>query len=83
MKPDQWNKEWVYHIFKGALIKSGAGMLDFQRESPGSNWPFVRVSKFRHFRSHTTPQFTQVYLAIDSGGKVSDLVFAHNTLLHD
>ena len=50
------------------------------RESPGSN-PLATVSKFGHFRYlHYVSVNSAVneYLAIDSGGNVSDLVFARN-----
>ena len=39
------------------------------RESPGSNTPFATVSKFGHFHSLSC---TNEYLAIDSGGNVSE-----------
>ena len=43
------------------------------RESPGSNTPFA-TAKFGHFRSpHAAPVHSAVYLAIDSGGNVSEV----------
>ena len=53
--------------------------------SPGSNRSLSTVSKIGHFRSrHWRPcslSCINEYLAIDSGGNVSDLVVAHNCCL--
>ena len=53
------------------------------RESPVLNPPFATISKFGHFCSlHDAPVHSELcineYLAIDSGGNVSGIVFALN-----
>ena len=53
-----------------------------QSSEPGFESPFATISKIGHFRSlHWRPSSLSCineYLAIDSGGNVSDLVFARN-----
>ena len=60
-------------------------MPDSQSSEPGFESPFATVSKIGHFRSlHWRPcslSCINEYLAIDSGGTVSDLVLAHNFCL--
>ena len=60
-------------------------MPDSQSREPGFESPFATVSKIGHFSfTSQTPLFTQLYneyLAIDSGGNVSDLVLARNCCL--
>ena len=55
---------------------------DSQSSEPGFESPFATVSNIGHFRSlHWRPcrlSCINEYLAIDSGGNVSDLVFARN-----
>ena len=55
------------------------------RESPGSNPPLLPFRRLGIFRSlHRRPcslSCINEYLAIDSGGNVSDLVLAHNCCL--
>ena len=57
-------------------------MLDSQSSEPGFESLFVTVSKIGHFRSlHWCSSWLSCineYLAIDSGGNVSDLVVARN-----
>ena len=56
-------------------------MPDSQSNEPGFESPFATVSRFGHFRSlHgvSVDSCINEYLAIDSGGNVSDLVFACN-----
>ncbi len=57
-------------------------MPDSQSSEPGFESPFATVSKIGHFRSlHWRPcsiSWINEYLAIDSGGHVSDLVVARN-----
>ena len=57
-------------------------MPDSQSSEPGFESPFATVSKIGHFRSlHWRPSWLSCineYLAIDSGGHVSDLVVARN-----
>ena len=57
-------------------------MPDSQSSEPGFESPFATVSNIGHFRSlHWRPSWLSCineYLAIDSGGNVSHLVFAHN-----
>ena len=57
-------------------------MPDLQSSEPGFESSFATVSKIGHFRSlHWRPSWLSCineYLAIDSGGNVSDLVLAHN-----
>ena len=57
-------------------------MPDSQSSEPGFESPFATVCKIGHFpNSPLTPLLTQLineYLAIDSGGNVSDLVLARN-----
>ena len=57
-------------------------MPDSQSSEPGFESPFATVSKIGYFRSlHWRPSWFSCineYLAIDSGGHVSDLVFARN-----
>ena len=49
------------------------------REKSGSNPPFATVSKFEHFPRRPSPlSCINEYLAIDSGGNVSDLVLVRN-----
>ena len=50
-------------------------MPDSQSSEPGFESPFATVSKIAHFRSLSC---INEYLAIDSGGNVSDLVAARN-----
>ena len=57
-------------------------MLDSQSSEPGSNpslLPFRRLGIF--FLSIVVPVHSAEYLDIDSGGNVSDLVFARNCCL--
>ena len=57
-------------------------MLDSQSSEPGSNpslLPFRRLGIF--ILSIDVPVHSAEYLAIDSGGNVSDLVFARNCCL--
>ena len=60
-------------------------MPDSQSSEPGFESPFVTVSKIGHFRSlHWRPcslSCINEYLAIDSGGNVSDLALARNCCL--
>ena len=60
-------------------------MPDSQSSEPGFESPFATVSKIGHFRSlHCGPSWLSCineYLAIDSGGHVSDLVLARNCCL--
>ena len=60
-------------------------MPDSQSREPGFESPFATVSKIGHFRSlHRRPcslSYINEYLAIDSGGNVSDLVLARNCCL--
>ena len=60
-------------------------MPDSQSSEPGFESPFATVSKIGHFHSlHWRPSWLSCineYLAIDSGGNVSDLVLAHNCCL--
>ena len=60
-------------------------MPDSQSSEPGFESPFATVSKIGHFRSlHCAPSWLSCineYLAIDSGGHVSDLVLARNCCL--
>ena len=61
-------------------------MPDSQSREPGFESPFATVSKIGHFSfTSQTSLFTQLYLneylAIDSGGHVSDLVLARNCCL--
>ena len=57
-------------------------MPDSQSSEPGFESPFATVSKIGYFRSlHWRPSwlsFINEYLAIGSGGNVSDLVAARN-----
>ena len=57
-------------------------MPDSQSSEPGFESPFATVSKIGHFSSlHWRPSWLSCineYLAIDSGGNVSDLVVARN-----
>ena len=59
-------------------MERGSSVVECQtssRESPGSNPPFATVLKFGHFHSlHDTSVHSAEYeyLAIDSGGNVSD-----------
>ena len=46
------------HLERGS---SGVECQTRNRESPGSNPPIATVSKFWHFRSRHTPQFTWLY----------------------
>ena len=59
-------------------------MPDWQSSEPGFKSPFATVSKIGHFRSlQWRPCWLSCineYLAIDSGGNVSDLVVARNCL---
>ena len=60
-------------------------MPGWQSSEPGFESPFVTLSKIGHFRSlHWRPSWLSCmneYLAIDSGGHVSDLVLARNCCL--
>ena len=60
-------------------------MPDSQSREPGFESPFATVSKIVRFRSlHRRPcslSCINGYLAIDSGGNVSDLVLARNCCL--
>ena len=60
-------------------------MPDTQSSEPGFESLFVTVSKIAHFRSlHWRPcslSCINEYLAIDSGGNVSDLALARNCCL--
>ncbi len=60
-------------------------MPDSQSSEPGFESLFVTVSKIGHFRSlHWCPSWLSCineYLAIDSGGNVSDLALARNCCL--
>ena len=45
-------------------VEHGSSAVEYRprnRERPGSNAPFATVLKLGHFRSTTTPQFTQMY----------------------
>ena len=57
-------------------------MPDSQSSEPGFESPFATVSKIGHFRSlHWRPSWLSCineYLAIDSGGNVSDVVVPRN-----
>ena len=57
-------------------------MVECRTCKPGFESPFVTISKIGHFRSlHWRPcslSCINEYLAIDSGGNVSDLVLARN-----
>ena len=57
-------------------------MPNSQSSEPGFESPFATVSKIGHFRSlNWRPSWLSCineYLAIDSGGNVSDSVFARN-----
>ena len=57
-------------------------MPDSQSSEPGFEYPFATVSQIGHFQSlHWRPSWLSCineYLAIDSGGNVSDLVVARN-----
>ena len=70
--------------FSGARWLSGR-MPDSQSREPGFESHFATVSKFGHFRSlhdgSVDSSCINEYLAIDSGGNVSDLVLAHNCCL--
>ena len=67
-----------------SAVASGR-MPDSQSSEPGFEPPFATVSKIGHFRSlHCGPSRLSCineYLAIDSGGHVSDLVLARNCCL--
>ena len=57
-------------------------MPDWQTSEPGFESPFATVSKIGHFRPlHWHPSCINEYLAIYSGGNVSDLVLARNCCL--
>ena len=60
-------------------------MPDSKSSEPGFESPFATISKIGHFRSlHCGPSWLSCineYLAIDSGGHVSDLVLARNCCL--
>ena len=71
-------------IDRGARWLSGR-MPDSQSSEPGFESSFATVSKIGHFRSlHCCPSWLSCineYLAIDSGGNVSDLALARNCCL--
>ena len=60
-------------------------MPDSQSSEPGFESPFATISKIGHFRSlHWCPSWLSCineYMAIESGGNVSDLVLARNCCL--
>ena len=59
-------------------------MPDSQSREPGFESPFATVSKIGHFSFtslHCSLSCINEYLAIDSGGNVSDLVLARNCCL--
>ena len=60
-------------------------MPDSQSREPGFESPFATVSKIGHFsftsQSPCRLSCINEYLAIDSGGNVSDLVLARNCFL--
>ena len=55
-------------------------MPDSQSSEPGFESPFATVSKNGHFRSRHWLICINEYLAIDSGGNVSDLMRAIQVL---
>ena len=57
-------------------------MPDSQSSEPGFESLFVTISKIGHFCSfHCSLSCINEYLAIDSGGNVSDLALARNCCL--
>ena len=56
-------------------------MSDSQSSESGFESLFVTVSKIGHFRSLHSLSCINEYLAIDSGGNVSDLALARNCCL--
>ena len=72
---------YYVNVEHGSSVDRGR-MPDSQSSEPGFESPFATVSKIGHFRSlHWRPCWLSCineYLAIDSGGDVSDLVIARN-----
>ena len=78
------SREHTYTQTDRARQLSGR-MPDSQSNEPGFESPFATVSKIGHFRSlHWRPcslSCINEYLAIDSGGNVSDFALARNCCL--
>ena len=83
-----YNKLFLECFIVGILLveRGSSGVVcSSQSRDPGFESPFATVSNFGHFRSlHWCPSSLSgidEYLAIDSGGNVSDLLVARNCCL--
>ena len=79
---------WVMFKLTGQNVERSSSVVECRtrnRESPGSNPPLLPFRRLGIFRSlHRRPcslSCINEYLAIDSGGNVSDLVLARNCCL--
>ena len=89
MKDEMNNKRTIYgKLVHDTVVERSSSVVECRtrnRESPGSNPPLLPFRRLGIFRSlHRRPcslSCINEYLAIDSGGNVSDLVLARNCCL--